>query len=114
MLIRIKDDRYFEQNNYLYQLLQKFLNKSYKNYFNLNSFWLYNEFLLSSNKDNKEISVYKRYDEILRNIIQILNKLLNSNDINLINHINDYTTFICFYAVQILKISKNYQKYIQN
>ena len=65
MLIRIKDDRYFEQDNYLYQLLQKFLDKSYKNYFNLSSFWLYNEFFLSSNKDNKEISAYKRYDEIL-------------------------------------------------
>lgn len=33
MLIRIKDDRYFEQDNLLYQLLQKFLDKSYKNFF---------------------------------------------------------------------------------
>ena len=118
MLIRIKDDRYFEQDNYLYQLLQKFLDKSYKNYFNLSSFWLYNEFFLSSNKDNKEISVYKRYDEILRNIIQILNKLLNSNDINIINHINDYTTFISnipiYNKLFIEFIKKVHELYLEN
>lgn len=117
MLIRIIDDRYFEQDNLLYQLLQKFLDKSYKNYFDLSSFWLYNEFFLSLNKDNKEISVYKRYDEILRNIIQILNKLLNNNDTNILNYINDYTAFISnipiYNKIFIDFVSKIHELYLE-
>ena len=118
MLIRIKDDTYFEQDNLLYQLLQKFLDKSYKNFFNLCSFWLYNEFFLSSNKDNKEINAYKRYDEILRNIIQILNKLLNNNDTDIINYINDYTAFISNIPIYnkffIEFIKKVHELYLEN
>ena len=118
MLIRIKDDTYFEQDNLLYQLLQKFLDKSYKNFFNLSSFWLYNEFFLSSNKDNKEINAYKRYDEILRNIIQILNKLLNNNDTDIINYINDYTAFISNIPIYnkffIEFIKKVHELYLEN
>ena len=118
MLIRIKDDTYFEQDKLLYQLLQKFLDKSYKNFFNLCSFWLYNEFFLSSNKDNKEINAYKRYDEILRNIIQILNKLLNNNDTDIINYINDYTAFISNIPIYnkffIEFIKKVHELYLEN
>ena len=90
-LIRIKDNIYFEQDKYFYQLLQKFLDKSFSNFLNLSSFWLYTEFLLlfkkdnKDNKDNKEINIYKKYNEILKNIIQILNKLLNNNDTSIIN-----------------------------
>ena len=117
MLIRIKDDRYFEQDNLLYQLLQKFLDKSYKNFFNLSSFWLYNEYFLSSNKDNKEMN-FKRYDEILINIIKILNNLLSNNDINIINYINDYTTFISnipiYNKLFIEFIKKVHELYLEN
>ena len=118
MLIRIKDDTYFEQDKLLYLLLQKFLDKSYKNFFNLSSFWLYNEFFLCSNKDNKEINAYKRYGEILRNIIQILNELLSNNDTNIINYINDYTVFISnipiYNKLFIEFIKKVHELYLEN
>jgi hypothetical protein len=85
-LIRINDNIYFEQDKLFLELLQKYLNKSFPNFFNLSSFWLYTEYLLCSKNESNEINIYKRYDEILKNIIQILNKLLNNNNINIINY----------------------------
>ena len=94
-LIRINDNIYFEQDKLFFDLLEKYLYKSVSNFFNLCSYWLYTEFLLCSNNyDNAEIKIYgKRYEEILKNIIQILNKTLD-NDISLINYKKEFNTFI--------------------
>ena len=93
-LIRINDNIYFEQDKLFLELLEKYLNKSFPYFFNLSSFWLYTEYLLCSNKEIKEINIYKRYDEILKNIIQILNKLLNNNNTNIINYQLEFNKFI--------------------
>ena len=93
-LIRINDNIYFEQDKLFLELLEKYLNKSFPYFFNLSSFWLYTEYLLCSNKEIKGINIYKRYDEILKNIIQILNKLLNNNNTNVINYQLEFNKFI--------------------
>ena len=93
-LIRINDNIYFEQDKLFLELLEKYLNKSFPYFFNLSSFWLYTEYLLCSNKENKGNNIYKRYDEILKNIIQILNKLLNNNNTNVINYQLEFNKFI--------------------
>ena len=93
-LIRINDNIYFKQDKLFLELLEKYLNKSFSNFFELSSFWLYTEYLLCSKKENTEINIYKRYDEILKNIIQILNRLINNNNTNIINHNLDFNKFI--------------------
>ena len=91
ILIRAKDSIYLKKEPdqlFLELLEKKFLTNSYANFFNLSSFWLYTEYLLCCENDNidiNEITRFKRYDEILRNITQILNKLVNKN-INIINY----------------------------
>ena len=93
-LIRINDNIYFKQDKLFLELLEKYLNKSFSYFFELSSFWLYTEYLLCSKKENTEINIYKRYDEILKNIIQILNRLINNNNTNIINHNLDFNKFI--------------------
>ena len=95
ILIRSIDKIYFEQDKYFLELLEKYLDKSYSDFFELSSYWLYTEYLLCSNNDNNyEMNIYKRYDEILKNIIQILYKLLNNNNINIINYKLEFNKFI--------------------
>ena len=90
-LIRINDNIYVEQDKKLLELLEKYLDKSISNFYNLSSYWLYTEFLLCSQIDNNENNlIYKRYDKILESIIQILNKNLN----NLIYYKNEFSNFI--------------------
>ena len=99
ILLRSNDKFYFEKepDKLLLELLEKkILVNSYNNFFNLSSFWLYTEYLLSCEDDDieiKEITKYKRYDEILRNIIQILNKLVSKN-INIINYKKEFNNFL--------------------
>ena len=94
IIIRSIDKIYFEQDKYFLELLEKYLDKSYSDFFNLSSYWLYTEFLLCSDNENNETNRYKRYDEILRNIIQLLYKLLNNNNINIINYKLEFNKFI--------------------
>ena len=90
-LIRINDNIYVEQDKKFLELLEKYLDKSISNFYNLSSYWLYTEFLLCSQIDNNENNlIYKRYDKILESIIQILNKNLN----NLIYYKNEFSNFI--------------------
>ena len=99
ILIRAKDSIYLKKEPdqlFLELLEKKFLTNSYANFFNLSSFWLYTEYLLCCENDNidiNEITRFKRYDEILRNITQILNKLVNKN-INIINYKSEFNNFI--------------------
>lgn len=94
-LIRINDNIYFEQDKLFFDLLEKYLYKSISSFYNLCSYWLYTEFLLcSNNNDSTEIIIYgKRYEEILKNIIQILNKTLKNHE-NLINYKKEFNLFI--------------------
>ena len=94
IIIRTIDKIYFEQDKYFLELLEKYLDKSYSDFFNLSSYWLYTEYLLCSDNDNNETNKYKRYDEILKNIIQLLYKLLNNNNINIINYKLEFKKFI--------------------
>ena len=65
-LIRINDNIYVEQDKKFFELLEKYLDKSISNFYNLSSYWLYTEFLLFSQIDNNENNlIYKRYGKIL-------------------------------------------------
>ena len=91
-LIRISDNIYIKEDKLFLDLLEKYIDKSFYNFFNLSSFWLYTEFLLCTKNDNNDINIYKRYDDILKNIIQILMKYLNN--LNVINSKNEFNNFI--------------------
>ena len=91
-LIRINDNIYVEQDKKFLELLEKYLDKSISNFYDLSSYWLYTEFLLCPQIDNNENNlIYKRYDKILENIVQILIKNLNNN---LIYYKNEFSNFI--------------------
>ena len=94
IMIRTKDKIEYEQDSFLFKLLQKFLDKSLKNFYILSLFWLNTEYLLCSEKMNTEINKYTRFDLILANIINIINKLLEKSPYLLINNCLDFIYFI--------------------
>ena len=94
IIIRTKDKIVYEQDSFLFKLLQKFLDISLKNFYILSLFWLNTEYLLCSEKMNTEINKYKRFDLILANIINIINKLLEKSPYLLINNCFDFIYFI--------------------
>ena len=94
IIIRTKDKIEYEQDSFLFKLLQKFLDKSLKNFYILSLFWLNTEYLLCSEKMNTEINKYTRFDLILANIINIINKLLEKSPYLLINNCLDFIYFI--------------------
>ena len=93
-LIRIYDKIQFEQDEYFFKLLQKYLNKSISDFYNLSSFWLNNEYLLCTEKKESEINKYKRYDIILENIIEMINKLIGNSPLPIINDDYNFDKFI--------------------
>ena len=70
------------------------MDKSLKNFYILSLFWLNTEYLLCSEKMNTEINKYQRFDLILANIINIINKLLEKSPYLLINNCLDFIYFI--------------------
>ena len=94
IIIRTKDKIEYEQDSFLFKLLQKFLDKSLKNFYILSLFWLNTEYLLCSEKMNTEINKYTRFDLILANIINIINKILEKSPYLLINNCLDFIYFI--------------------
>ena len=118
IIIRTKDKIEFEQDSFLFKLLQKFLDKSLKNFYILSLFWLNTEYLLCSEKMNTEINKYTRFDLILANIINIINKLLEKSPYLLINNCLDFIYFISnipLYNKSFINfISKFQEIYINN
>ena len=118
IMIRTKDKIEYEQDSFLFKLLQKFLDKSLKNFYILSLFWLNTEYLLCSEKMNTEINKYTRFDLILANIINIINKLLEKSPYLLINNCLDFIYFISnipLYNKSFINfISKFQEIYINN
>ena len=118
IIIRTKDKIEYKQDSFLFKLLQKYLDKSLKNFYILSLFWLNTEYLLCSEKMNTEINKYKRFDLILANIINIINKLLEKSPYLLINNCLDFIYFISnipLYNKSFINfISKFQEIYINN
>ena len=118
IIIRTKDKIVYEQDSFLFKLLQKFLDKSLKNFYILSLFWLNTEYLLCSEKMNTEINQFQRFDLILANIINIINKLLEKSPYLLINNCLDFIYFISnipLYNKSFINfISKFQEIYINN
>ena len=118
IIIRTKDKIEYEQDSFLFKLLQKFLDKSLKNFYILSLFWLNTEYLLCSEKMNTEINKYQRFDLILANIINIINKLLEKSPYLLINNCLDFIYFISnipLYNKSFINFISKFQKiYINN
>ena len=103
IIIRTKDKIEYEQDSFLFKLLQKFLDKSLKNFYILSLFWLNTEYLLCSEKMNTEINKYTRFDLILANIINIINKLLEKSPYLLINTVFSQVISVPNFEKTVLK-----------
>ena len=118
IMIRTKDKIEFEQDNFLFKLLQKYLDKSITNFYKISLFWLNTEYLICSEKVNTEINKYKRFDLILTNIIIIINKLLENTPHLLINNCLDFVFFISnipLYNKPFINFISKFQKiYLNN
>ena len=118
IMIRTKDKIEFEQDSFLFKLLQKYLDKSITNFYKISLFWLNTEYLICSEKVNTEINKYKRFDLILTNIIIIINKLLENTPHLLINNCLDFVFFISnipLYNKPFINFISKFQKiYLNN
>ena len=118
IMIRTKDKIKFEQDSFLFKLLQKYLDKSITNFYKISLFWLNTEYLICSEKVNTEINKYKRFDLILTNIIIIINKLLQNTPHLLINNCLDFVFFISnipLYNKPFINFISKFQKiYLNN
>ena len=118
IMIRTKDKIKFEQDSFLFKLLQKYLDKSITNFYKISLFWLNTEYLICSEKVNTEINKYKRFDLILTNIIIIINKLLENTPHLLINNCLDFVFFISnipLYNKPFINFISKFQKiYLNN
>ena len=118
IMVRTKDKIEFEQDSFLFKLLQKYLDKSITNFYIISLFWLNTEYLICSEKVNTEINKYKRFDLILTNIIIIINKLLENTPHLLINNCLDFVFFISnipLYNKPFINFISNFQKiYLNN
>ena len=118
IMIRTKDKIEFEQDSFLFKLLQKYLDKSITNFYIISLFWLNTEYLICSEKVNTEINKYKRFDLILTNIIIIINKLLENTPHLLINNCLDFVFFISnipLYNKPFINFISKFQKiYLNN
>ena len=118
IMIRTKDKIEFEQDSFLFKLLQKYLDKSITNFYIISLFWLNTEYLICSEKVNTEINKYKRFDLILTNIIIIINKLLKNTPLLLINNCLDFVLFISnipLYNKPLINFISKFQKiYLNN
>ena len=86
-LIRVNDTLYGKQDLEIFSLLEKFCDKSVNNFFDLSSYWLYTEYLLSLEKGNE--NKFTRYDTLLKDISQFIN-----NNPQLTNFAKEYSNFI--------------------
>ena len=94
-ILRFSDKFCIENKDEIFsKLLLKYLKNNLKDFFNLSSFWLNFEYLLCQEKteNNNEIIIYKRFDDILRKIVDIL--LNQIEEIKLINNVSDFSQFI--------------------
>ena len=111
IMIRTKDKIEFEQDSFLFKLLQKYLDKSITNFYKISLFWLNTEYLICSEKVNTEINKYKRFD-------LILNKLLENTPHLLINNCLDFVFFISnipLYNKPLINFISKFQKiYLNN
>ena len=86
-LIRVNDTLYGKQDVKILSLLEKFCDRSINSFFDLGSYWLYTEYLLSLEKGNENKCT--RYDTLLKDISQFIN-----NNPQLTNYPKEYSNFI--------------------
>ena len=94
MIRSIDTIKFDDEDNALFKLLKKYIDKSIKDFYNLCIFWLNTEYLICSENKNEDMNKYRRYDFILTNIIDILEKILNESCNTLINSEYDFAQFI--------------------
>ena len=83
--------KFDDEDNALFELLKKYLDKSINDFYNLCSFWLNTEYLICSENKNENMDKYIRYDSILTSIKE---KILNNSYNLLINSESDFAQFI--------------------
>ena len=116
ILIRTDFKIEYQQDNIIIELLKKYLDKSLTDFYNLSLFWLNTEYLACCENKNPEIQdkyKFKRYDLILKNIVDILNKLFDDSNHILINNESEYDKFISnipLYNKAFIEFSIKYQR----
>ena len=115
-LIRSIDQiKFDEEDNALFELLKKYIDKSIKDFYILCSFWLNTEYLICSENKSENMDKYMRYDSILTNIKE---KILNDSYNLLINSENYFAQFILnvpLYNKDFINFITEFQKeYLKN
>ena len=116
ILIRTDFKIEYQQDNIIIELLKKYLDKSLSDFYNLSLLWLNTEYLACCENKNPEIQdkyKFKRYDLILKNIVDILNKLFDDSNHILINNESEYDKFISnipLYNKAFIEFSIKYQR----
>ena len=107
--------KFDDEDNALFELLKKYLDKSINDFYNLCSFWLNTEYLICSENKNENMDKYIRYDSILTSIKE---KILNNSYNLLINSESDFAQFISdvpLYNKDFINFITEFQKeYLKN
>ena len=78
----------------LFNLLKKFIDKSICDFYNLCIFWLSTEYLICSENKSEDMNKFRRYDLILTKIVDILKQILKESCNFLINSEDNFAQFI--------------------
>ena len=78
----------------LFNLLKKFIDKSICDFYNLCIFWLSTEYLICSENKSEDMNKFRRYDLILTKIVDILKQILKESCNSLINSEDNFSQFI--------------------
>lgn len=78
----------------LFNLLKKFIDKSVCDFYNLCIFWLSTEYLICSENKSEDMNKFRRYDLILTKIVDILKQILKESCNSLINSEDNFAQFI--------------------
>ena len=78
----------------LFNLLKKFIDKSICDFYNLCIFWLSTEYLICSENKSEDMNKFRRYDLILTKIVDILKQILKESCNSLINSEDNFAQFI--------------------
>lgn len=78
----------------LFNLLKKFIDKSICDFYNLCIFWLSTEYLICSENKSEDMNKFRRYDLILTKIVDTLKQILKESCNSLINSEDNFAQFI--------------------